>query len=550
MPADSVLPASIPAGGADRRRRLGGALLVCAVAALLILPAVGRQYITSSDEARFVLIARDMLQRGVWFDAVVREKHYRNKPPLYPWSIAALARLGAGVTETTAGLPVALAAVTAALCTFLLGEALFGLRAGIAAGLILTTSYSFFQHSLEVLPDMLVVAFATVAGWAFWRSASTQTPRRRGWLVLLWAAVAMGCFSKGPVGLLPLLPAGVWLWTEGGPAALRRLWSLPGTAVFVLITLVWVAPFVGLGASSFASNVVVGNWLSWYLGVPSLDTLGNALLDGVVGFLPWAVPAVLAFPLAWGTRRQPAVRFALLSTIVPLVVVLLAENQRRRYLLPVYPGAALIVAWWATSRLEASPLARRAVAWLGLGAAAAGIAAHAVLGRSPDWFVGVWSWPSMPIYVALAGLGAALFVGLHQARPDVLVGGTATAMLLLLGWAVHPYSAWVNRTQDFPQLAARLERHARGGDAAVYGGRYFPLDFYLGRPLVRLRDAQQLNEYLARPDAPPVVLDNRAWHALQDQIARPVVELDVVRVRAWDMRVVRRADAAPAGTPR
>jgi len=543
MSVASVLSAPATAAGADRRRRLSGALLVCAIAAALVLPAVGRQYITTSDEARFVLIARDMLQRGVWFDAVVREKHYRNKPPLYPWSIAALARLGGGVTEVTAGLPVALAAVTAALATFLLGAALFGVRTGVAAGLVLTTAYGFFQHSLEVLPDMLVLAFVSAAAWAFWRSTDPGVHGR--FLVLFWASVAMACFAKGPVGLMPVLPAAVWLWTEGGPAALVRLWSWPGAAAFAAITLAWVGPFVGLGASTFASNVVVGNWLSWYLGVPSADTFGNALVDAVAGFLPWTLPAWLAFPMAWRERRRPGVRFALLSAIVPLVVVLLAENQRRRYLLPVYPGAALVVAWWAAERLEAWPAARRVLGWVGLGGAAAGVVAHAWLGRSPEWFVGTWSWPALPIYAALAGLGLALFAGLRHARFAILVGGTAGATLLLLAWAVHPYTAWVNRTQDYPRLAERLERHAAGGDAAVYGGRYFPLDFYLGRPLVRLRSPEELNAYLARPDAPPVVLDSRAWNALQGQLQRPVVELDVVRVRAWDMRVVRRADAAP-----
>jgi hypothetical protein len=250
------------------------------------------------------------------------------------------------------------------------------------------------------------------------------------------------------------------------------------------------------------------------------------------------------------------VRFAWLSMMVPLIVVLLSANQRRRYLLVAFPGMALIMAWWVTAQLGAAPKARRVLAWLGLGGAAAGILALAWFGGSPDWFVGAGSWAAVPIYVALAGVGAALFVGLQQARADVLVGGTAAAALLLLGWAIHPYTAWVNRTQNYPQLAARLEQHARGGDAAVYGGRYFPLDFYLGRPLVRLRDVEQFNAYLARPDAPPVVLDNRAWNTLRTQLERPVVELDILRVRAWDMRIIRRAGAAggpgraePGSTP-
>jgi 4-amino-4-deoxy-L-arabinose transferase-like glycosyltransferase len=516
------------------------------VAAALVMPAVGRQYITTSDEARFALIARDMLERGVWYDAIVREKHYRNKPPLYPWSITLFARLGHGVTEVAAGLPVALAAVTSVLGTFLLGERLFGLRAGIAAGLVLATSYGFFQHSLEILPDMLVLAFATLAGWAFW--CSTGTPAHRGWLVLYWTALAMGCFAKGPVGIIPLLLAAAWLWTEGGLAALRRLWSWPGAVVFALITLAWVAPFVALGASTFASNVVVGNWLSWYLGLRSLESLGNTAEDIVMGLLPWTLLLPLAVPLAWRARRQPAVRYAWLTMVVPFVVVLLAANQRRRYLLVAYPGAALLVAWWATTQIKAAPAARHAHAWIGLAGAAAGIAALVWLGRASDWIVTAWSWQATPIYVALAGVGAGLFVGLRHGRADVLIGGTAAAALLLLGWTIHPYSAWVNRTQDFPELAARLERHARGGEAAVYGGRYFPLDFYLGRPLERLRDSEQFNAYLARPDAPLVVLDNRAWQLLKNQLERPVVELDIIRVRAWDMRIVRRADGA-AGPP-
>lgn len=548
MSLASVLPTTRPAEGADSRHRVWGALLVCVVATLLILPAVGRQYITTSDEARFVLIARDMLERGVWFDTIVREKHYRNKPPLYPWSIAVLSRLSGGLTETTAGMPVALAAVAAVLCTFLLAEALFGVRAGIAAGLALTTSYGFFQSSLEALPDMLVLGFAMLAVWAFWRAA--QAPDHRRWLAVFWGALGFSCFAKGPAGLMPLAPAVVWLWSTYGPAGLRKLWSAPGAVVFAAITLVWVAPFVSFGASSFAANVVVGNWLAWYFGFPSLRQVGNAVEDAVVGLLPWTLPAGLAFLLAWRARRDPAVRFALLATIVPLVIVLLAANQRRRYLLPVYPGAAVVLAWWATARIEAAPVARRALAWLGLAGAGAGIAALVWLGRSDDWFVDARSWSAVPLYVALAGLGAALFVGLRRARAGVLIGGGATASLLLLGWSVYPHAVWLNRTQDYPRLAASLERHAKGGDAAVYGGRYFPLDFYIGRPLVRLRDAQQFNEYLARPDAPPVVLDNRAWDTLQGQIQQPVVELDSVHVRPWDMRIVRRADAPPGMAPR
>ena len=139
-----------------RLSRLQAGLLVSAVAAVLVLPPLGQRVIATSDEARFALLARDMLERGVWFDLQVRGRQYRNKPPLYPWSIAALSRPGGHVTEATAQAPVAVAAIGAVLFTFLLGDRLFSRHAGLWAALILATSYGFFAHSQLALPDMQI----------------------------------------------------------------------------------------------------------------------------------------------------------------------------------------------------------------------------------------------------------------------------------------------------------------------------------------------------------------------------------------------------------
>jgi len=39
--------------------------------AILVLPPVGHHLIVKSDEARFALLARDMVRRGAWFSAEV-----------------------------------------------------------------------------------------------------------------------------------------------------------------------------------------------------------------------------------------------------------------------------------------------------------------------------------------------------------------------------------------------------------------------------------------------------------------------------------------------
>src|SRR4030095_12541112 len=113
---------------------------------------------------------------------------------------------------------------------------------------------------------------------------------------------------------------------------------------------------------------------------------------------------------------------------------------------------------------------------------AVAVGAAVCLARPPGWLVSPWSWAGLPLVVAGVALAAPLLVGLRRARTAVLVGGVAAASLVLLGWTAHYHAAWVNHAQDFPLLATRVERHARGGDIAVYGGRYFPLAFYLAPP--------------------------------------------------------------------
>ena len=67
--------------------------VVCALGVLLLalivaaVPA-GRRPFWSSDEARFALLAKDVLDRGKWLVAEVRGETYLNKPQLFFWAVA------------------------------------------------------------------------------------------------------------------------------------------------------------------------------------------------------------------------------------------------------------------------------------------------------------------------------------------------------------------------------------------------------------------------------------------------------------------------------
>src|SRR5256886_13910647 len=103
-------------------RRPGASILgVLVLPAMLAAPPAGRRPFWSSDEARFALLAQDVLDHGRWLVAEIRGRYYLNKPQLFFWAVAATALPFGRVTEASAALP----ALVSSLC---------GVAGGIAAG--------------------------------------------------------------------------------------------------------------------------------------------------------------------------------------------------------------------------------------------------------------------------------------------------------------------------------------------------------------------------------------------------------------------------------
>jgi 4-amino-4-deoxy-L-arabinose transferase-like glycosyltransferase len=516
------------------------AALVAAFAAALVLPPLGAKFIVTGDEARFAVLAQDMLTRGTWFDARVRNARYRNKPLLYPWAIKVLSLPGGRVTETTARLPVALAAVTAVFFTTLLGTQLFGPPAGVAAGLITATSYGIFAYSQIVLPDMLVVAFGMAALSAFWASASY--PPGRLALAGFYAALALGGAAKGPMGLLPALVVVVWLLTEEGVRGLRRLGSAFGLLILLVGTAVWLVPFLTSGSRTYGRSVVWDDWLIWYLGSPRPLKMLNFLLDAAAGLIPWTPLLVLPLLALRREWRNAPYRYAFLAWIVPLAVLLFSQNHRARYLLPTYPAAALLVAWWADRHGRERTRAVVAVTVLTAVGGLIGLTALALPWVDPAerQLVAYFWWKAG--LVAAGGVGVFAFAcwALFTGRPRALVGGVAlgTAVLFAGGAAIH--AGWVNRGQDYRELAALVERHSGGGDVGITGGRFFSIDFYLGRALTPVRTVPAFDAWVGRADRPVVVVSGRVWDVMRGQVRPDVEVLATMPVRTHVMVLVRR----------
>jgi 4-amino-4-deoxy-L-arabinose transferase-like glycosyltransferase len=544
---------------ASAARAIGGtraraATFVALVTAVLVLPPLGQRLVVTTDEARFVLYAREVLTHRALFDVRLRGKLFREKPPLYAWAIAALSLPAGKVTEASAQAPVALAAILAAVFTCLLGDRLFNRRVGLGAGLILATTAGFFRHSQILLPDMLVLGFATAATYWLWRAAEFAPPR--GARVLFYLALALAVYAKGPLGLLPLLVGAIWLATQGGLRAVARLWSPAGLLLFLAVTFTWVGPFLALGTGSYAHTVIWQDWLAAYAGGGPGRALTRGASDALGFFAPWILLVPLALGRAVAQRRAPAVAFALLTFAVPLVAVVMSAHYRTRYLLASTPGFALLVAWWVDAHVPARSAAARALAWVVL-AGAAGASALGVLPRLAGLrgafgalpglrgALGIPELSAALIPVALAGwvLALSLWEGLRRGRPTLLVGGVAatTAALILYGTWVH--LPRFNTMGEIPHLASRLEAHARGGEAGVlYETGWLEVDYYLGRSLHEIWKPHDLEQYVE--GGSPVLASEATWTMLEPKISERVRVLERVRARGKNFVILGRAQAS------
>jgi 4-amino-4-deoxy-L-arabinose transferase-like glycosyltransferase len=508
--------------------RLYAVLLVALIGALLVLPRLGHRQIIGSHEAVFPIVARDIIERHAWLTAELRGLPYRNKPPLYPWAIAAFSWPAGRVTQVTAGLPGALAAIGAAVVTALLGARLFGPRAGVWSALILLTSIVFFDHALTTIPDMPMVLFDLLAGLALWSRANGGGRRA---LLGFYAALTLAVFVKGVPGLLPLAVALVWLALDGGRAGLRCIVWRPGFAIFGLGTAVWLVPYVMTGPGSFASDVMWGNWVRGIVGLPELTTLGVQVMYGALSFLPWTLVLPLAFVAAVRARRARPVAFVLCWFVVQAVLVFAMQQQRMRYLLPLLPGAALLVAWWA-DREASSPRPRRTLAAVTLGVALAAALAAPLALRRLDVSLPAQRWEIGLVLLGAVAVGAVAAVTLWIGRLALAVPAVAAVSALVIfagGWIVDD---WENRTWDYRGAAADLERVAPPIAVAALADDHelLQMDFYLGRALPLLRSPDAVSGHLTNAHGAVVVAVPR-WRSARDwlPIDPHALQTDVLR---------------------
>ncbi|OLB97342.1 MAG: hypothetical protein AUH30_10460 [Candidatus Rokubacteria bacterium 13_1_40CM_68_15] len=501
-----------------------------AVAALLFLPGISQRILYSGDEARYALLARNMVETGDWLVPRIGSDVHMEKSPLFIWSIAALSLFGREVTELTAVLPAALSGIAGVGATLLLGRLMFNARTGLLSALILATTWGYYWHARLALADMMVTFFIVVGLVGFWAGAACGDGRRLP-MALFWLCLGLGYSAKGPAGLMPILPCAVFLVVEHGWRGLGRLRLLMGVAIVALVSAPWALAFALQRDESYVQSVLIGDYLgprlqSW----DRFSELFFVLGPLGVGFLPWTLFLPSAVRRGWWRAEDEEVRrrfrFLLVWVLVYAVVITAMPHKRERYLLPTYPALAIMIGWlwdqWARRPAQSS-LRRHGWAW----AALAVVMALVVLLPPPVRL-------EQAVLIPATFGGKLVLVGLllatavftvataRSGRPVAAFAAICAPMALILAYETSIFVPAFNRTYDVKsfsrRLAARLAPDAR---LVTLGVGALSVEFYSHRSARAVRHPSEVEESLQSAGPVHLVADERWWRVVSDTTGRP-----------------------------
>jgi 4-amino-4-deoxy-L-arabinose transferase-like glycosyltransferase len=314
------------------------------LAAVLAFSGLGARPLISPAEARYALIAREMVESGDWIQPHFNHARFYEKPPLTYWCVAASYRLF-GFTEFASRLPSALAYVGTVLLTFLLALELVGSGTAPLAALIYATSLGPFLFGRFLFTDTLLVFCLSVSLLGL-----ARTLRRPGsWAgpAMLYAGASLAGLTKGLIGLLfPLAAAAACAFLPDARGRLRRLRPWLGVAIVGAVFLPWHV-ILALRDPAFLSFYFVNEQIARFLGRREIVNYTPLSVPAFwTSTLLWVFPWVLFLPLAlprrgerWNRRLAPAWIWA--GGI--MAFFMLTGARMEYYALPAFPALAVIL---------------------------------------------------------------------------------------------------------------------------------------------------------------------------------------------------------------
>ena len=507
------------------RRSLAPLLLL---AGLTFLVGLGAPAITDSDEAFYAEAAREMVESGDWLTPHYNYEPRFQKPVLYYWVTAATFAV-TGPGELAARLWAALSGVGLVFVTAGLARRWYDDDTALLAGAVVATSFGYVALGRMSLPDLPLALSVTTTIATSLIAIGDRVPRPRQWLLAAAVSAALGFLTKGPLAVV--LPAAVLLpilMIERRVSRVRAADVLVAAAAFTALAAPWYLAMWWRHGTPYLDSFFVGDNLArfatdrfneprpwWYY--------GPVIVGGVVPWAPYlllGLGATLRVLTLRGGLGSLETRLALWM-VLPLALFTLSVGKQPRYVLPLLPPIAILIANGIVDRTRSGrgrdgglyqQRPDRGLQAASLASGAILLVAAALVWRARPLFVDIPAWQSMSAAatIGMAGLavvGVALSRGWRQA-PWALAYASALALpALVLG-------VLAGGPEDAVHRVARAVVTARQASEPVGVSRVFVrnLVFYTGVQQTDLITDEQLTAFLSQAGtalvvAPADVLD-------------------------------------------
>ena len=329
------------------------------VAAIVFFWGLGSMDLLSLNEGRRALAIQEMVSSGNWLLPHLNGELYLTKPPLLYWLSSSLAFIW-GVNEWTLRLPSALAAIAVLIMVYRYALQQSGKWAALFAVQLLIANLGFAMLGRRAEIEMLLTALCV--GSLLSALQYIQSQSSKNWIILSYFLLALALMTKGPLVILlvtlPLLIAAIY---SKNPHIKAVLLSGRGWLIFLVVGLTWYAI------------------VSWQLGFDiwatiakrdMLDKMQSESAKPILSYLAWiAVDFMLLIGLFlvgvkefFKQQFQQSRQLVLLAaTILPLIIFSLFSNKHAKYLLPIYPLIAILLAIKLAAIFDAATEAKKKI---------------------------------------------------------------------------------------------------------------------------------------------------------------------------------------------
>lgn len=520
-------------------------IALVAISVLTFFVGLGFPSIADSDEAFYAESAREMVESGDWLTPHFNYIYRFEKPVLYYW-LAGLSYVTLGVSEMTARLPSAFAGLGLTLVTFFSARRWYDNSTGFLAGAITATSFGYVAMARQALPDLTLAFFLSLSIWAslrLWcdpppgRPTEDSSGNRNLWILTAGLGMAGGILTKGPLGIiipcLVVIPLIVW---QSRTLYRRPHFPLRDVLLLLLSVGFFAAPWYLLMTLEHGPE-----YLDRFFLAENFDRFATARYNDprpfwyyvpivIGGMLPWS-----PFMLLWLRDILTAIRRRVFFTgpdlqlawwaIAPVLFFSLSIGKQPRYILPILPPLAILLAWRLRSQFidrKPEPLFKICIGITAALLCLIGILVYRASPLLPQWPV---SWiATLSALIVLSGLGVLLSLIRPSLTPAAIVGAS-----ILISLGAHLVLLSSPRDNPVEEVANILTSSRKDGEPY---GRYRVLHrnliFYTGASFTELGIEQAVTDFLGSTHRVLVVLPSEDALRLELE-GHPIRRLGEVR---------------------